>query len=226
MALYAPSSVFYWFGLCLLASIGVSAFLTKNSETRKIRLIDALSFILLCVGVFWWVLWIDFAIIKYAIPLIIWAVFAHLGTDSFKMGVLSRKERLGLFFGGTFFWASVCFGLLTVLGWSIWVCALIFLACFSLFSYGACQILSDNKIKNTSAYLLVLFLAAEFFIVIAWLPFADATLALIFVVCILFVYDFAKYYVSPELIRKRIVTKKFAVYFLFLILALFSTPWY
>ncbi|OIO49530.1 MAG: hypothetical protein CO042_00410 [Parcubacteria group bacterium CG_4_9_14_0_2_um_filter_41_8] len=227
MALYSPAYIFYWFGLCLASSVLSALFLTKNSENWKKATISRLSIVLFSIGVLWWLLWIDFVLVKYTIPFILWILIVYLVQNSYKMGVLGRKEKLALFFGGTYFWSAISYGLLTVLGWKIWLCLLIFLASFGILIFSVVQIISDDMdYRKTKAFILSLFIGAEFFVVISWLPFASATLALILSVGALFVYDLIKYYVNPDLIRRRIIARKIIVYALFLLLALLSTPWH
>jgi len=226
LVLYSPSHIFYWFVLCLFCSFFLILILTKNVLDWKKGFADYISFILFCSGAFWWFLWLDFNVIKYAIPFVIWWFIVYFAKESRKMGVISKKEKLVIFFGGTFFWSAISFGLLTVLGWRLWYCLLIFVFSFSFLSFSSVGLISDLPMQKIKSWLLMILLSAEFFICFAWLPFAENTLSLITTLCVLFVYDFQKYYLDPGLIKRKIILKKIILYLLFFCLALASTPWY
>lgn len=225
LVLYSPARVFYWFGLCLVCSSFLVFLLTKNDPGWKKGLIDRLSFVLFCVGAFWWFLWLDLNVIKYIIPFVIWGSIVYFARDSRNMGIISKNEKLAIFFGGVFFWSAISFGLSTVLGWKLWQVLLIFLVSFAVLCWPAMRSVSENSLKKIKAYLLLILLAVEMFAVIAWLPFTEATLALILTIFVLFIYDLEKYYLNPELINRRIITRKIVIYLLFFCLALISTPW-
>ena len=226
LVIYSPAHYFYWFILCLVFAVFLSYVSTRNDKQFKSYIIDCLSFVLLCTGIFFWLLWLDFGIIKYIIAALVWMAIVYFMRDSRSMGVLARKTKLGIFFAGTFFWATISFGLLTVLGWKIWHCLIIFIFSFAVLSFTGIQIIADNSKDKIKAWLLCLVLSAQLFSVIVWLPFTEVTLALILTIFILFIYDLLKYYLNPDLILRRIIKSKIIVYLIFLALALISTPWY
>lgn len=244
LVLIKPEGFVYWFALCLLASIAASfrfSFGKKESGPpvktgwRKFLLTgdfpDKLLLILFSLGVFWWVLWIDFFVIKFILPIIFWLALVYFFRDLSQRHhtVMPPKMRLSLFLGNVFFWSSIVFSLLTVLGWAIWLGLLIFLGLMAILGWVANEYLYLNneapeqcKIRS---YLLLLLLSVELFAVIVWLPFAELTLALILTIAILFVYDLLKYHIQPELIRQRIIWRKILAYAALLAIVLGSTPW-
>jgi hypothetical protein len=227
LVLFQPTSILYWLGICLLSS-AVFAWYISRGETQVVRAtIDRFSFAVLSVGVFWWLLWIDYKVIKYVFPVIIFALLVYFVFDLRNSeGEVSPRMRLAIFFGGTFFWATISFGLITVLGWQLWHALGLFVISFALLSYSATELLTGASIQHTKAWLVLVLFSAEIFSVIVWLPFTETTLALILTIISLFAYDMLKYFVQPELIRRKIIVKKILVYSVFLIFILASTPWY
>ncbi|MBI4134484.1 MAG: hypothetical protein HY471_00025 [Candidatus Sungbacteria bacterium] len=206
-----PGRIGLWFGVCLIAA-AVIAWRACSG------VLDRLSVLLFLAGVFWWGLWIDFATIKFALPVFIAAAFAY---------VLSSPSRthLALFLGGVFFWSSIAFGLVTVLGRGLWESLIVFLAVYGVFVRAATVHSRSGAAFPFSLYVVLLLVAAEVFSVLVWLPFTEVTLGLIATAALLFFYDVAKYIADPALIRRKIVIKKVLVYAAFVVLVLASTPW-
>ena len=63
------------------------------------------QFVVFSLGVFWWLLWIDYEYLKFAFPVIVWVILLYSTKDLWKSKseVLNSKTRLVLFFGGIFF---------------------------------------------------------------------------------------------------------------------------
>ena len=226
LVLINPSHVFYWIILCVASALYLAWFCSRKEEKTKQALLDQISFVLLSIGIFWWVLWLDFEWLKFASPVLFWAIFAYLTYDSAKNGVFSKNLKLAIFFGGIFFWSTIAYGLLTVIGWGLWLVLLIFFLSFALISWPSICLLGDHRSQRIKAWFLILFLSAELFSVIAWLPFTGPMLSVILTIGLLFIYDLEKYYISPEKIRTKIIAKKIFVYLFFLAGVLFSTPWH
>jgi hypothetical protein len=225
MVLLQPERILYWFYICLVSCGLLSWMLIKERTTWKHILVDRLSFVIFCTGVFWWMLWLDFSLIKFAVPVIVWAALVYL-LRGIQSTMHTSKLSLALFFSGVFFWGTISYGLLTVIGWPLWQTLVVFLLSFGLLAAGVVHNISDDSNKQIRAWLLLLLLGVEFFSVVAWLPFTEVTLSLILTICVLFVYDLEKYYINPEFIRKNIITKKVILYTLFLAIILISTPWH
>lgn len=225
LALADPGRVLYWLLGCLVAASVVSLKLSDEEGTFQSVLVDRIAAVLFSVGALWWFLWLDFAYAKFAAPVLVWLVLAYASTREQTRGRVSPTVRLMLFFGGTFFWAVTSFGLLSVIGWEVWETLAVFGASFAAFAYAGVHTLGAPRQDTFRAHLALVLLGLELFSVVAWLPFTETTLALILVVLALFGYDFIKYYLYPDLIRKRIIIKKVALYALFLIVVLVSTPW-
>jgi len=225
LVLFYPAYVFYWSVLCILSSTALSWILVKDEEKTKTSIPHQLSFVFLCLGIFCSLLWVDFQFIKYFVPAVVWFAILYLIKSGAKIGIMRKTTKLGIFLAGTFFWATVSFGLLTVLGWQMWKVFLFFLFFFSFISWPGVSILESDSLRNIKAWLLLILLTAELFAVAAWLPFTESTLALILTLFVMLIYDLEKYFVDPLLIRKRIIVKKILVYFIFLVIVLISTPW-
>lgn len=219
LALWQPSWFWYSLILAILASLTLGFFLNPRAVSWKRHWPDLLAFTTFIVCVFWWLFWLDLVFIKYALPVAFWLVMAYAFVDIQQQALRNFPPhwRLALFLGGTFFSSSVCFGLLTVLGWPLWSALLIFLGALAVFSWSA--------LVHLEGFLLLMLLGAEIFSVIVWLPFTEATLGLILTIIMLGVYDLLKYLANPELIVRRIIIKKIAVYTFFLVLVLASTSW-
>ncbi|MAG29220.1 hypothetical protein CL632_03725 [bacterium] len=225
MLLLQPARILYWLIICLAASSILSLYVSREQDKWQNSLIDRLALVLFSIGVFWWILWLDFAIIKFAIVIGIWGVLAYVLEKAKRIGIVPNKMRLTLFFGGTFFWSTISYGLLIVIGWHLWQALIIFAISFGLFSWFGLQVYEKSIYDKLRAWLLLFLLGVEFFSVIAWLPFTEVTLALVLTVNLLFSYDLIKYYLFPEFVRKKIIIKKILVYVFFLSLVLISTPW-
>lgn len=214
-----PGRISLWFGLCLVAA-GVIAWQLATS------LVDRLSILLLLAGVFWWGLWLDFSLAKFALPVVIAVLLVYVGLFSrVQEGSARPYAWLAVFLGGTFFWSSIAFGMVTVLGRSLWESLLVFLAAFCIFARSATIRSRSGAELPVLFYFLLILLAAEIFSVLVWLPFTEITLGLLATVALLFFYDMAKYMAHATLIRRRIIVKKIILYVVFIILVLFSTPW-
>lgn len=227
LALWYPKGFWYALGLAIGASLVLVSFLNPGSRAWRYSLPDRLAFMVFVICVFWWFFWLDFAWLKYFLPVVFWAVtvYAFREIRSQKELGLPPHWRLALFLGGTFFAGSVCFGLLTVLGWPLWSALVIFLAALAVFSWSAMVFLEADRNNLIRGFLLLILLGAEIFSVIVWLPFTEATLGLILTIIMLGTYDLLKYLTKPELIVRRIIIKKVVVYIFFLVLVLASTPW-
>jgi|GEM_PF-2037255 len=227
LALWYPSGFWYSFGLAIVASAVLAFFLNPGPIAWHHSLPDRLAFMVFVVCIFWWFFWLDLAWLKYILPVVFWLamVYAFWEIQGQNERGLPPHWRLALFLGGTFFSGSVCFGLLTVLGWPLWSALLIFLACFAVFSWSAMMYLEADSADIIRGFLLLMLLGAEIFSVIVWLPFTEATLGLILTIIMLGAYDLLKYLTKPELIVRRIIVKKIVIYIFFLALVLASTPW-
>lgn len=225
LVLVYPAQIFYLIFLCILASTALSWFLVKDEEKTKSSILNQISFIFLCLGIFFWLLWLDFIFVKFAVPFVLWIAIFYIIRGSDKTGIMRKITKLGIFLGGTFFWSSISYGLLTVLGWQLWQVFLIFLFSFIFISWPAVKTLEPDSLNYIKAWILLVLLGAELFAVIAWLPFTELTLALILTLFVMFVYDLEKYFIDPLLIRRRIIIKKALIYLIFLCLVLISTPW-
>lgn len=219
LGLWQPAWFWYALALAIASSLVLVFSLNPQPIAWCYSLPGRLAFMVFVICVFWWFFWLDLAWLKYFLPIVFWLVmvYAFLEIQSQRERSLPPHWRLALFLGGTFFSGSVCFGLLTVLGWPLWSALLIFLAVLAVFSWSA--------MVSLEGFLLLLLLGAEIFSVIVWLPFTEATLGLILTIIMLGAYDLLKYLTKPELIVRRIIIKKVAVYIFFLALVLASTPW-
>ncbi len=225
LALFDPPRVLYWLLLCLVASGVASARLSAPGRGFWSVLVDRMSVVLFCAGVFWWLLWLDFQYLKFGIALLLWVAFVYGMRRETPGEHQSITLRLILFFGGTFVWTVTSFGLLTVIGWQLAEAFAVFIASFGVFAYSGLCTLTRSPGRLLAAYLLLVLLGIEFFSVVAWLPFTEVTLAAILTVLVLASYDLIKYYLYPERIRKRIIVKKLLVYGFFLAVVLASTSW-
>ena len=226
--LIQPIRLFYWLAICLISSAVLGWLATKSDENTIHANIDRLVFVVFSLGVFWWLLWIDYEYLKFAFPVIVWVILLYSTKDLWKSKseVLNSKTRLVLFFGGIFFWSAISFGLISVVGWQIWHAIGLFMVSFAILSYSVIENITISSNQHIQSWLLLLLISAEVFSVIVWLPFTESTLALILTIISLFTYDLLKYFINPELIRKKIILKKIIVYVVFLIFILVSTPWY
>ena len=225
LALLDPERILHWLLLCLAAGAVVSLNLSDEGDPFWSVLADRITGVLFSAGAFWWFLWLDFAYVKFVIPVLVWLMLVYACREERIAGRVSATVRLMLFFGGTFFWAVTSFGLLSVIGWEVWETLAVFGLSFGVFAYSGVHTLKAHPQDTFRAHLVLLLLGIEFFSVVAWLPFTEATLALIVTVLVLFVYDFIKYYLYPDRIRKQIIIKKVVLYAFFLVVVLVSTPW-
>jgi len=226
--LIQPIRLFYWLGICLLSSAVLGWLATKYDENIIRANIDRLVFVVFSLGTFWWLLWIDYEFLKYAFPILVWIILIYSIRDLWnsKSEIIDSKTRLVLFFGGIFFWSTISFGLIGVVGWQIWHALGLFLISFAILSYSVIENITISSKQHIQLWFMLLLISAEVFSIIVWLPFTESSLALIFTIISLFSYDMLKYFVNPELIRKKIITKKILVYIIFLIFVLISTSWY
>lgn len=227
LLLWRPSQLWYWLVLNLAASAALSNFLAAGELPNKPPLGDRLALIIFNASVFYWLLWLDFGLVKYFIPWLLWLVLLYLLVAGSRQNRSSAllTVRLVFFLGGTFFSASIAFGLVTVLGWPLWLVLLIFLAAFAALAGSGIFYWAGPPRHLLIAYLALTLLAAEALAVLSWLPFTEVTLGLVLTIIILASYDLLKYFVQPELIVRRIIVKKIAVYGFFLVLVLVSTAW-
>jgi len=227
MAILEPSRLLAWFGLTLAGSAISALHIGMRDKGFTRSFIDRGSFVLLNVAIFWWLLWLDLAIVKFAFPVFLafYIFYILRGVKNDGYGLFSEKNALIVFLGGTFFWSTISFGLITVMGWQLWHALLIFLAGFLIFSIVAIKKLAEDLREQMRALVLLLLIAAEAFSVLVWLPSAEITLALELTIIVLFTYDLLKYFIDPELIRKKIIAKKILVYLAFFAIALLSTSW-
>ncbi|MBI2050372.1 MAG: hypothetical protein HYT31_01025 [Parcubacteria group bacterium] len=225
LALADPGRVLYWLLLCLASSSIVSVRFSDDTSPFRGIMADRIAVVLFVVGAFWWFLWLDFAYIKYAVPFLVWLGLMYASARLRSEQSQLVTVRLALFFGGTFFWSVTSFGLLSVIGWEVWETLSVFGVSFGVFSYTGVRTLQPPPGSVFSAWLVLLLLGLELFSVVAWLPFTEVTLALVLTVLVLFCYDFIKYYLFPERIRKMIIIKKLAIYAFFILIVLVSTPW-
>ena len=228
LVLIEPSFVLYWFGACLVAAALCALHVSAGARNWRSALVDRFAYVVFLAGIFWWLLWIDFSFFKYAIALLVWLAVAYFARAAKRHGsdLFGHSGSLAVYVGGTFFWATTAFGLVTVLGWSIWKALVIFTVAFALLSWTAAYRLADSALPQVRAWLVLVLIAVETFSLIVWLPFTEITLALMLTIVAAFAYDILKYLVDPSLIRRKIAAKKALVYFVFLALVLLSTPWY
>lgn len=225
--LLAKTNLFwYWFILTLASGIALSFWLDKGAKKYQ-SLIDRLAFVILIASIFWWLLWLDFGFFNYFAPIVFWlAVIYFLRyTKNDERETLSLPSRLALFLGGIFFSSSISFGVITVLGYPLWLGLIIFLLIIALPMWSSVTYLQQLGGSFEKNYVFLMLLIAELFSVIVWLPFTEITLGLILTIITLAAYDLLKYFAQPELIVRKIIVKKLLVYIVFLLLLLVSTPW-
>jgi hypothetical protein len=239
--IFNPSRILFWFFICVVSSILLAFFVTKSHRFswRKIVL-NGFGILFFSTGVFWWMLWLDFAFLKFVFPIIIGLAFAYVIFLALKYRGqdFPKSVKLALFSGGTFFWSSISFGLVITIGWSLWESLLVFLIPFSVFAGIAIKdsFSKDNNQEESQdikffdysgiIYFLLLLLAAEIFSCLIWLPFTEVTLAFLLTIMLLFFYDLSKYIVNPKLISRKIIAEKVIIYFVFIVLVVLSTPWF
>lgn len=226
LVLLRPAEIWYWLILVITGSIILSFSVDRHLPLNR-AWADRASFVVLSLSVFWWLLWLDFKYFNYAAPAVFCFLLAYFlrKTRRRELETLSPTLRLALFLGGTFFVSSLSFGLITVLGYPLWLVLVIFLLALALPAWSAVVYLRQLGQNWSLSYLFVLLLLAEFFTALVWLPFTEMTLGLVLTIMILALYDLLKYFVKPELTVRRIIVKKIAVYTIFLVLVLLSTPW-
>src|SRR3989338_7516719 len=227
LGLLYPSWFWYWLVLGVSASLTLGFFMNPRTVSWQRYLPDVLAFMAFAASVFWWFFWLDLAYLKYVLAMVFWLVmaFAFVDIRNNRPRDFPAHWRLSLFLGGMFFSSSVCFGLLTVLGWPLWLALLIFLTGLAVFSWSAMIYLEERPDNLIRGFLFMLLLGAEVFSVLVWLPFTEVTLGLLLTIIMLAAYDMLKYLTKPELIVRRIIVKKLVVYVFFLVLVLASTPW-
>lgn len=226
LVLADPQRIWYWFILAL-AGGGLLSFSVNFQLPWRRAWADRVSFVVLLASVFWWLLWLDFSYFNYAVPVIFWllTVFLLRHTRGRELEILPPSLRLAMFLASSFFASSLSFGLVTVLGYPLWLVLVIFLLVLALPTWSATIYLEQLGKNWLLSYLFLLLVLAEFFTVLVWLPFTEITLGLVLTIVILALYDLLKYFVKPELTVRRIIVKKIIVYAVFLLLVLVSTPW-
>ncbi len=202
LVLWRPGWLWYWL---ILNLVGTGFFLVWLARGRI--LIDWLPLLVVNLGVFWWLLWLDFAALRYIFPLFfmpfVYKVLKESGQSD--EALFTEQGQFLLVLGGTFFVSSTCFGLLTVLGWQLWPASFIFLIAFALLIYPGRAQLVD--------FLILCLLGIEAFAILAWLPFSELTLGVLLTIFVTASRDLLKYFISPDLIVARIIWKK-AVFYL------------
>jgi len=227
--LLRPAAILLWFFLCLIAGALLSWTVYHASVARQGSLLaDRISLVLFGSGAFWWLLWQDFATLKFVFPVGLWFVLLYVVLAQYKnkSEEVIPQVRYILFLGVIFFWATVTFGSILVIGWSLWKALLLFLALFSASSWSAAYCYLPRHAVQKRAWLVLMLYTAEAYAVLVWLPFAETTLALVLSIFIMLAYDLLKYYAQPELIRRGVVARKLFLYLLLLFLAFVMTPWY
>ena len=243
LGLAKPDYLFFSLLVTALASVYLSLWLSPQVSSLSGRSVfagwrffwlDRILLLAFNLSFFWLILCGDFQFFKYLPPIFIAVLlfyfFSWLRRDS-ETSTLPVQMSLIFFLGGIFFTAAVTIGLVVVLGWPMWGGMLIFMGVLALLAAPANNYLYAEKSKvplgdKLKTYLILLLAGAEFFSTIIWLPFGELTLALILTLLLIFVYDFLKYYLAPELVRPRIILKKIVVYSIFLLFLLASTPWF
>jgi hypothetical protein len=225
LVLILPEFIIVWLGFCIVLSAFTSWQLGQQDEPLKQILLDRFSFVLFNVGVLFWLLWLDFAFLKFFIAIIIWMAMSYAFFRAVYKERITQTMRLLIFFGGTFLWSTISYGLLTVIGWQLWQTLIVFSISFSVLLWTGLMVLKTSIYNTMRVWLLLLLIGVEFFSVVAWLPFTEVTLAIILSLFLLFSFDLSKYLVNPELIRRKIILRKILVYMLFLGVVLLSTPW-
>src|SRR3989338_9655830 len=165
LGLLCPSWFWHWLGLGVLASLALGFFMNPRTVSWQRYLPDVLAFMAFAASVFWWFFWLDLAYLKYVLAMVFWLVmaFAFVDIRNNRPRDFPAHWRLSLFLGGMFFSSSVCFGLLTVLGWPLWLPLLIFFSCFGVFFLSGLIFLEerpDNLIRRF--FFLLFFWAAVF----------------------------------------------------------------
>ncbi|MEK7164604.1 MAG: hypothetical protein AAB779_01525 [Patescibacteria group bacterium] len=226
LVLADPQQIWYWF-ILVLASGGLLSFSVNFNLPWRRAWADRVSFMVLLVSVFWWLLWLDFSYFNYVVPVIFWLLTVLLlrYTRGRELEILPPSLRLAMFLASSFFASSLSFGLVTVLGYPLYLVLIVFLLLLALPTWAATIYLRQLGKNWLLSYLFLLLVLAEFFTVLVWLPFTEITLGLVLTIVILAFYDLLKYFVKPELTVRRIIVKKIIVYAIFLLLVLFSTPW-
>lgn len=231
LVLFNPDRIILAFLLCLAGSVYL-AFLLVSSGAGKFRSDRALT-IAFNLTFFFWLLWVDFSLLRYLFPLLASGLILYAYFDRQKrpgQGI-SSKMSLVFFLGGLFFTSSVAIGLLTILEWPLWAGLLIFISILAVLGLSANNYLYLNNPDSKSSeriktFLILLLLGAEIFAAVIWLPFSEFTLALILTLLLIFIYDFLKYFIDPTLLRRWVIVKKLIIYFVFLFFLLLSTPWF
>lgn len=206
LVLWRPQGLWYFFILNLAGTVLFLFWLSRSRPWRRRILVDWLPLLIVNLGVFWWLLWLDFGALRYIFPVCLLPFLYGILKESGQSGesLFTERGQTLLFLGGTFFTSSICFGLLTVLGWQLWPVAVIFLITLALLSYSA--------VSPFINFLILCLLGIESFSLLAWLPFGELTLGVLLTIFITASQDLLKYFVSPDLIVPRIIWKKAAFY--------------
>lgn len=226
LVLAYPQGLWQWFALSFFGAILLAFSINFNLPWRR-AWADRVSFVVLSISVFWWLLWLDYGYFNYIVPVIFWLLAVSLVryTRSHELEILPPSLRLAMFLASSFFASSLCFGLITVLGYPLWLVLAVFLVVLALPTWAAAIYFQQLGKNWELSYLFLLLILAEFFTAMLWLPFTEITLGLVLTIVVLALYDLLKYFIKPELIVRRIIIKKIAVYAAFLFLVLVSTPW-
>jgi hypothetical protein len=222
--LFKPAWLWYYLILLILAGSTLSWQLARQ-EIKRTRLSFLALFLTTTIGAFFWLLWIDFAWFKFLLPPLMLAIVSWLALPGQQYGKVSSATFLSLFLAGTFFWSTVSFGLLTVLGWPLSHAVLVFLVAFILLAQGANFSERRDWPGTYLASILLILLGMEIWSVIVWLPFSEMSLGLLTTLAVLLIYDLLKYFIDPALIRRRIVWRKLVIYFIFTLVILLLLRW-
>lgn len=220
-----PSAIVYTVPAAVAAGCMLAFAVKKNAHVSV--WVDRIAVLLFVAGLSGWLLWVDYAFLKYAFPLFGAGLLWHgYGDTTARFGVLSAHARLSLFFANTFFWATIGYGVVSILGWQLWYGTVFFL--LPLYFSGKAAFVSIEKQPHAQhiALLVLLSISAQAFIVLLWLPFNETTNALLATLVSLFVFDMLKYFLAPSLVRRKIVRRKILAYAAICLLVLISTPWY
>jgi len=221
-ALQNPQWLAYLFAACIVESVLFVLPLLAGRQREQVDYVTSLSIIVFLSGIFWWLLWVDLGLVKYVIPILLVIVVAKFFNTEQRV---TTQARLLTYIGGCFFWAHITFGLVAVLGWDPWHAALIFLGAFVLLS-GPLFLHEETHRRQYVLWAVFCLLVLEGFSVFVWLPFAEATLALLLTLCAAALFDFSKYMIDDALVTKKIVIKKILLYASAIAVLLVSTPWH
>lgn len=220
--LFWPSFLWYYLPALVLAAIFFAWHIARE-EPKRTKFSFLALLLITALGAFFWLLWLDFVWFKFFLPPFLSAILLWLALPNRAHGKVSADVYLALFLAGVFFWATVTFGLLTVLGWPLWESVLIFLVVFILLAQGAES--SQSAPPARLATILLVLLGMELWAVMVWLPFGEAGLGLLLTLAVFLIYDLLKYFIDPALVRRRIIWRKIAIYGCFAVIVLLLLQW-